>query len=105
LKLSPDVKPLTVEGYVMKTVAAAVLVLSTGFGLNNVALAEAFNERGEDYAATVQSEADATRSAVIVIEPGFNERGVDYIADAPAGTQARKSVESRRDAAVQGWNS
>jgi hypothetical protein len=88
----------------MKTIAAAVLALSAAVSLNTVAVAEPFNERGQDFVASVQSEADTSGSTGTVTASGFNDRGVDYIADAPAGKPARQPMISLRDAVAHGWN-
>lgn len=92
----------------MKTIATAVtavLVLSAAMSLNTVAVAEPFNERGQDYVVVVKSKDDAVRSKVSTANQGFNDRGENYITDAPVGNAGQEPVISLRDSTVHGWNS
>jgi hypothetical protein len=75
----------------MKTLATLVLSVSATFAVNSAALAEAFNERGELFPATVQV-GSGTASAAEVATPGFNERGIYFTATVPAGSAMPRST-------------
>jgi hypothetical protein len=68
----------------MKTTVAFILI--AGLSLSSAALAEPFNDRGEDFRASVRSSASTAQQTVAATPNGFNNRGVDYIATAPTGS-------------------
>jgi len=88
----------------MKTVASALFAVSIGVGLSTAAVAEPFNDRGQDVIANVQSEATNVRSIVADTDEGFNNRGVDYIADAPDGKPSQDPMISLQDKDEHRWN-
>jgi hypothetical protein len=88
----------------MKTAATALFAVYIGAGLSTAAVAEPFNDRGQDVIANVQSEATNVGSTVADTSKGFNNRGVDYIADAPDGKPSQDPMISLRDKKEHGWN-
>ncbi|MEE4380138.1 MAG: hypothetical protein V2J55_21835 [Candidatus Competibacteraceae bacterium] len=87
----------------MKTIAAALIVLSTGLGLNTIALAEPFNEGGVHHVYTVQSDPNAPRPIVDTTpSQPFTDRGTDYIVEALPGKPSQNHDFSLPE---QGWNS
>lgn len=54
-----------------------VIALGLAGGLLNAACAESFNERGEDFIASVKPDSRAQRQPVGVLLSGFNDRGYE----------------------------
>jgi hypothetical protein len=67
------------------------LGVSAIFAVNGAAFAEAFNDRGELFPATVQVGSGTASAAEIATLSGFNERGSHFTANAPAGTDMPRS--------------
>jgi len=64
----------------MNKIAAILFILSTGFGLNTVALAESFNDQDANPIAT--SQVDSTTALPMATTNNthpFNDRGRSYI--------------------------
>ncbi|NJN45158.1 MAG: hypothetical protein HC808_00100 [Candidatus Competibacteraceae bacterium] len=76
----------------MKTIAATLIILSSGLGLNTIALAEPFNEGGVHHLYTVQPDPNAPRTIVdTTASQPFNDRGTDYIVEAVPGISSWNS--------------
>lgn len=68
----------------MKTTALALALAATM--ATGAAVAEPFNERGINYAATVQPDPTLQREPAPADVSAFNDRGVNFINVAPAGS-------------------
>jgi len=89
----------------MKTIAVALVVLSTVSGLNAIALAEPFNEGGVYHLYTVQSDPDTPRPIVnTTASQPFNDRSADYIVETSPSQPSQSPDISLQDQ-TQGWNS
>lgn len=61
----------------MKTLIA-IVALGLANGFFNPAHAESFNERGEDFIASVRPDSRIQRQPVEILLGGFNDRGHDH---------------------------
>ncbi|MEE4380250.1 MAG: hypothetical protein V2J55_22410 [Candidatus Competibacteraceae bacterium] len=89
----------------MKKVAATFFVLSTGLGMNTVALAEPFNDR--DVNPITASQTDGTTALPMATTNAthpFNDRDRSYIVEAHAGNPSQDPVISFQGQA-RDWNS
>ncbi len=71
----------------MKTLIAVVL-LSLFVGLLNQAVAQSFNNRGDDFVTALPAGSNKPHQGAVIPFQGFNDRGKDFVAALPAGADS-----------------
>ena len=76
----------------MKTFATLLLTLASALAAN-ASFADPFNDRSQDFIASVKSDSSIQYSMnpVVISSQGFNDRGEDYVTTVPAGSDKPRS--------------